>query len=69
MEVYIETQPEGPFKFESKPSSIVKRMITPFSKTGRNITMDNWYTLIPLVNELLEGHHLKVVGTLRKNKK
>lgn len=49
MEVYVGTQPEGPFKFENKPSSIVKRMITPISKTGRNITMNNWYTSIPLV--------------------
>lgn len=69
MEVYVGTQPESPFKFENKPSSIVKRMITPISKTGRNITMDNCYTSIPLVNELLENHNLTTVGTLRKNKK
>lgn len=69
MEVYVGTQPEGPYKVENKPSSIVKRMITPISNTGRNITMDNWYTSIPLVNELLERHNLTVVGTRRKNKK
>eukprot|EP00102_Acyrthosiphon_pisum_P019881 XP_016657091.1 PREDICTED: piggyBac transposable element-derived protein 4-like [Acyrthosiphon pisum] len=69
MEVYVRTRPDGPFKFENKPSSIVKRMITPISKTGRNITIDNWYTSIPLVNELLENHNLTTVGTLRKNKK
>jgi len=69
MEVYVGTQPDGPFKFENKPSSIVKRMITSISKTGRNITMDNWYTPIPLVNELLENHNLTTVGTIRKNKK
>ncbi|CAI6376022.1 unnamed protein product [Macrosiphum euphorbiae] len=68
MEIYVGTQPDGPFKFENKPSSIVKRMITPISKTGRNITIDNWYTSIPLVNELLENHNLTTVGTLRKNK-
>jgi hypothetical protein len=69
MEVYVGTQPDGPFKFENKPSSIVKRIITPITKTGRNITIDNWYTSIPLVNELLENHNLTTVGTLRKNKK
>lgn len=69
MEVYVGTQPDGPFKFENQPSSIVKRMITSISKTVRNITMNNWYTSIPLVNELLENHNLTTVGTLRKNKK
>ncbi|KAF0704557.1 piggyBac transposable element-derived protein 4-like [Aphis craccivora] len=69
MEVYVGTQPDGPLKFENKPSSIVKRMITPISKTGRNITIDNWYTSIPLVNELLENHNLTTVRTLCKNKK
>lgn len=39
------------------------------SKTGRNITMDNGYTSIPLVNELLETHNLTVVGSLCKNKR
>jgi len=69
MEVYVGTQTEGPFKFENKPSSIVKRMIISISKTGRNIMMDNWYTSIPLVNELLENCNLTTVGNRCKNKK
>jgi len=69
MEVYVGTQPDGPFKCYNSPSSIVKRLIAPISKTGRNITMDNWYNSIPLANELLKNQNLTVVGTLRKNKR
>lgn len=69
MEVYVGTQPDGPFKCENNPSSVVKRMISPISKTGRNVTMDNWYNSIPLATELLKTHKLTVVGTLRKNKR
>ncbi|XP_060846007.1 piggyBac transposable element-derived protein 4-like [Rhopalosiphum padi] len=69
MEVYVGTQPDGPFKCDNSPSSIVKRLISPISKTGCNITMDNWYNSIPLANELLKNHNLTVMGTLRKNKR
>lgn len=69
MEVYVGTQPDGPFKCDNSPSSIVKRLIAPIPKTGRNVTMDNWYNSIPLANELLKKHNLTVVGTLRKNKR
>lgn len=50
-------------------SSIAKRLIAPISKTGRNKTMDNLYTLIPLSIDLLENHKLTIVGTIRKNKR
>ncbi|XP_025208434.1 uncharacterized protein LOC112603859 [Melanaphis sacchari] len=66
MEVYVGTQPDGPFKCDNSPSSIVKRLIASILKTGRNITMDNWYNSIPLANELLKNHNLTVVGTSRK---
>ncbi|XP_025196199.1 piggyBac transposable element-derived protein 4-like [Melanaphis sacchari] len=69
MEVYVGTQPDGPFKCDNSPSSIVKRLISTISKTGRNITMDNWYTSIPLAIDLLENHKLTIVGTIRKNKR
>jgi len=69
MEVYVGTQPDCPFKCENNPSSVVKRLISPISKTGRNVTMDNWYNSIPLTTELLKTHKLTVVGTLRKNKR
>nr|CAI5827952.1 unnamed protein product [Callosobruchus analis] len=41
----------------------------PITKTGRNITIDNWFTSYELINELLESHNLTLVGTMRKNKR
>ncbi|VVC41497.1 PiggyBac transposable element-derived protein [Cinara cedri] len=69
MEVYICTQPDGSFKCDYSPSGIVKGLIASISKTGRKITMDNWYTSIPLTIDLLENHKLIIVGTIRKNKR
>ncbi|KAL4104514.1 hypothetical protein QTP88_019809 [Uroleucon formosanum] len=69
MEVYVGTQPDGPYKCENNPASVVKRLIAPIMKTDRNITMDNWYNSIPLAIDLLKNHNTTVVGTLRKNKR
>jgi len=69
MEVYVGTQPDGPYKCDNSPMSIVKRMVAPISKTGRNVTMDNWYSSIPLSLDLLKNHNLTMVGTIRKNKR
>lgn len=65
VDLTVETQSKVPFKFEN----IVKRMVNLISKTGQNIMINNWYTSIPLVNEMLEAHNFTVVGTLHKNKK
>lgn len=40
MEVYVGTQPDGPYKCENNPASVVKKLIAPITKTGRNITLD-----------------------------
>lgn len=48
--------------------SVVKRMIAPITKTGRNINMDNWFSSVPLSLDLLKNHNLNMVGTIRKNK-
>lgn len=65
MEIYAGQQPEGCFKVDNSPSSIVKRLCTPLYGSGRNVTMDNWYTSYPLAKELL-SKKLTVVGTLKK---
>lgn len=47
----------------------VELLTRPVWGTNRNITMDNWFTNIPLGNKLLEApFKLTIVGTLRKNK-
>lgn len=68
LEIYVGKQPEGPFYQDTSTNALVKRLIAPISGTGRNVTMDNWFTSIPLSKELLKDHNLTVVGTVRKNK-
>jgi hypothetical protein len=68
-EIYCGQQPEGPFRINNDAASIVLRLITPIDKTGSNITMDSWFTSIPLAENLLLNHKITCVGTIRKNKK
>nr|XP_022901780.1 piggyBac transposable element-derived protein 4-like [Onthophagus taurus] len=69
LEVYVGLQPEGPFRKSNKPEDIVLRLIEPVTRTGRNITFDNWFTSYSLIQRLLTEHRLTAVGTVRKNKK
>uniref|UniRef100_UPI00358F4BCF piggyBac transposable element-derived protein 4-like n=1 Tax=Myxine glutinosa TaxID=7769 RepID=UPI00358F4BCF len=48
-------------------SNIVKELCSPLRNTGRNITMDNSFTSVPLAEGLLEKG-LTIVGTLLQNK-
>lgn len=68
-EIYVGQQPEGPFRTSNDAASVVLRLIEPVDNTGRNITIDNWFTSIPLVENLLLNHKTTCVGTLRKNKR
>lgn len=56
-----------PFQVSYKPSDIVKRLTEPLYNTGRNITADNWFTDIQLV-DFLQIKKLSYVGTVKKNK-
>ncbi|XP_030754381.1 piggyBac transposable element-derived protein 4-like [Sitophilus oryzae] len=69
MEVYLGKQPAGPFALSYSPDLVVKRLITPITGSGRNVTMDNWFTSLPLALDLVQDHNLTVLGTVRKNKK
>jgi len=69
MEIYAGKQPIGPFLQNNSGASVVKRMIKPIAKTGRNITIDNWFTSVPLAVELLKDYKTTMVGTLKKNKR
>ena len=44
-------------------------LTTPIFGSNRNVTMDNWFTSIPIAKKLLQSpYKLTLVGTLRKNK-
>lgn len=48
----------------------VNQLCEPVFGTNRNITMDNWFTSVPLASELLKSpYKLTIVGTLRSNKR
>ncbi|GBP42663.1 PiggyBac transposable element-derived protein 4 [Eumeta japonica] len=48
----------------------VKELCKPYQGSNRNITMDNWFTSVPLAAELLKPpYKFTVVGTLRSNKR
>lgn len=68
LEVYVGTQPDGPYKINNSPNNVVTRLVQPIEGTKRNITIDNWFTSLPLVLQLLEDKKLTVVGTMRRNK-
>lgn len=69
LEVYVGTQPDGPFKVSTKPHDLVMRLTEPVSGSKRNITADNWFVSLPLALDLLENRKLTLLGTMRGNKR
>ena len=45
----------------------MKELAAPFKNSGINITMDNYFTTLPIAKHLLSWK-LTITGTLRKNK-
>lgn len=68
LEVYLGANP-GPYEVSNSAADVVKRMCTPIYNTGRNVTMDNWFTSLDIVLYMLENHRVTIVGTIRKNKR
>ncbi|XP_071055485.1 piggyBac transposable element-derived protein 4-like [Onthophagus taurus] len=54
---------------ESVPMYLVKELSKSIHGTNRNITMDNWFTSVPLAKEMLSSKGLTIVGTIRHNKR
>lgn len=68
MEIFVRNQPQGPFSLDNSTVSTVQRMTSHIEGTGRNVTLDNYFTSISLAERLFEKN-LTLVGTLRKNKR
>lgn len=68
LEVYVGSQPEDPYKLSNKTYDLVLRMCRHLSGSRINLTVDNWFTSIPLVEKLLKDYKITVIGTVRKNK-
>lgn len=69
LEVYVGLQPDGPYKESNSPDAVVVRLCDVIKNSGRNLTLDNWFTSVPLVETLLKDFKLTVIGTIRKNKR
>ncbi|KAJ8932206.1 hypothetical protein NQ314_014840 [Rhamnusium bicolor] len=69
LEVYVAQQPAGPYNMKNVAQSIIERLIAPISGKSRNLTCDNWFTTLPLINSLFNNHKLTYVGTVRKNRR
>lgn len=68
MEIYPGKQPEGPYNLLNNPHPLVMRLMEPILDSGRNLTIDNFFTSVPLAKDLL-NRKITLVGTLRKNKR
>lgn len=66
---YCDTQPDGFFSTDNKPNSVVYRMIESMEGSSCNITMDNWFLSVDVVNDLVWTKNFKVVAICKKKKK
>ncbi|UYV81673.1 hypothetical protein LAZ67_20001926 [Cordylochernes scorpioides] len=66
LEIYSGKNPEA---VSNSPSDVVERLCEPIKGTGRNVTMDNWFTSYSLALKLLQQLRLTIDGTLKRNKK
>lgn len=68
LEIYAGKQPDGPYKVDNSASSVVKRLILPISKTGRNVTTDNWFSSVSLAEDLFKNHNLTLLAKIKNTK-
>lgn len=69
MEIYVGKQPEDHYSVDDSSMTLVLRLSDIIRNTDRNITCDNFFTSISLVDGLEKEYNLTVIGTIRKNKK
>lgn len=66
-EIYVGAQPEGPFQKSNKVNDVVHRVLDPLYDLGCNVSMDNYFTNLPLAKELLQKK-ITIVGTMKANR-
>lgn len=66
-EIYIRTQPEGPFQKSNKVNDVVHRVLDPLYDLGCNVSLDNYFTNLPLAKQLLQKK-ITIVGTMKANR-
>jgi hypothetical protein len=64
-EIYVGKQPNAPAN-ANNVRDLVNRLVRPWINTGRNVTMDNYFTSVAVAADLL-AVRTTVVGTMRKN--
>ena len=57
---------DRPFKKPNKTFNLVCRLVQPFFKTERNVTMNNFFTSIPLTIKI-NAEKLTLLETMHKN--
>lgn len=50
LESYVGLQPDSIYRLKNDLASTVLRMVQPTSSKGRNITCDNWFKSLGLIN-------------------
>ena len=65
-DIYLGQQP-GEQREIGQGARVVKKLVGPWYRSGRNITADNFFSSIPLAEELLQKG-LTYVGTIHSNK-
>ena len=48
---------------------ISELLLEPFSNSGRNVTGDNWFTSVPLIQNLYTEFKFTYIGTIHANKR
>ena len=61
-EVYLGKQPDQ-LREVGQGAHVVKELVAPWYRSGRNVTADNFFSSIPLAEDLLENG-LTYVGTI-----
>ncbi|KAG0729191.1 PiggyBac transposable element-derived protein 4 [Chionoecetes opilio] len=54
---------------ENLGHTFTRDLTRPYHHTNRNVTVDNWFTSVPLIQDLLHNCGMTLVGTVKGNKK